>query len=270
MSTKSVENIQESKDKVVEILWTGGWDSTFRIIELSMKDNIVIQPVYIEDPNRKSVVYEKKSMNEIIAALKMKPKTKAKFAPITIYKLQDIPKDEEISKAYYTIYAATHLGAQHEWLAWLGKLHPGMEMGTEKGSPEMSHIIDAIERFCDLQIEDGYGRINHEKSSKEGNLVLGWFTFPIITRTETDMLEQIKDWGYEDIMKHIWFCHKPVNGKPCGLCHPCDVKMESKMEWLLPKRAQRNYKIHQCLKKICGNRVADKLCDLLIRCRNTH
>lgn len=240
----------------VEILWTGGWDSTFRVVELSREENVAIQPVYVIDPNRASTEYEKRSMNEIILALKQKPETKAEFLPIQMYRLEDIPRDERISKAYEKIHAVTNLGSQHEWLAWLGKLHPDMEMGTEAGEPETSHIIDAIDRFCALDIEGNMGYVNHEKSTVEGNLVLGWFTFPIITRTEVEMLQTIRRWGYEDVMKHIWFCHNPINGEPCGFCHPCDVKMESDMEWLLPSKAQKNYRMHKRVKRYFGKRIA--------------
>lgn len=240
----------------VEILWTGGWDSTFRVVELSREDNIIIQPVYVIDPNRASTEYEKRSMNEIVSLLKQKHETKAEFLPTVMYRLEDIPRDENISKAFQKIHAVTNLGSQHEWLAWLGKLHPNMEMGTEAGAAETSHIIDAIERFCVLDIKDDIGYVDHEKSTEEGNLVLGWFVFPIITRTEAEMLQIIRSWRYEDVMQHIWFCHKPINGQPCGFCHPCDVKMESDMEWLLPLRAQKNYKSHKRMERYFGKHIS--------------
>lgn len=240
----------------IEILWTGGWDSTFRVVELSREENVIIQPVYVIDPNRVSTEYEKRSMNDIVSALKQKPETKAEFMPTVMYRLEDIPRDDDISRAYHIIHAETKLGSQHEWLAWLGKLHPNMEMGTEAGSAETSHIINAIERFCTLDIKDNIGYVNHKKSTEEGNLVLGWFTFPIITRTEVEMLKIIRKWGYEDVMKHIWFCHDPINGKPCGFCHPCEVKMESSMEWLLPLQAQKNYKVHKRMERVFGKHLS--------------
>lgn len=49
----------------VNILWTGGWDSTFRVVELSRMEGITIQPVYVIDPNRKSVPYELRAMDNI-------------------------------------------------------------------------------------------------------------------------------------------------------------------------------------------------------------
>lgn len=226
------------------------------MVELSREENVIIQPIYVIDPIRISTEYEQRSMNEIVAALKQKSETKAEFMPTVIYKLEDIPRDDDISRAYQIIQSKTKLGSQHEWLAWLGKLHPNMEMGTEAGSAKTSHIIDAIERFCTLDIKGNVGYINRAKSTVEGNLVLGWFSFPIITRTEVDMLNTIREWGYEDVMKHIWFCHNPINGEPCGLCHPCDVKMESSMEWLLPPQAQKNYEMHKRMKRVLGKYIS--------------
>ena len=51
-----------------KILWTGGWDSTFRVIELSRK-NVVIQPIYVLDSGRKSTDYELKAIDKIIQDL---------------------------------------------------------------------------------------------------------------------------------------------------------------------------------------------------------
>ena len=68
--------------KIVEILWTGGWDSTFRIVELSRMDGVVIQPIYVEDKKRGSVPYELKAMDDIVSLLKEKSETKADFLPI--------------------------------------------------------------------------------------------------------------------------------------------------------------------------------------------
>lgn len=39
------------KPRIVNILWTGGLDSSFRVIELSQME-VIIQPYYIIDPVR--------------------------------------------------------------------------------------------------------------------------------------------------------------------------------------------------------------------------
>lgn len=96
------------------------------------------------------------------------------------------------------------------------------------------------------------------KSSNEGLLVFGNFSFPIIDKYETDMLCNIKEWGYEDVRKEIWFCHRPIHGTPCGLCHPCDVKMESEMEFLLPEAARKRYLLHKKFQRIFRDRITEK------------
>ena len=239
--------------KNVSVLWTGGWDSTFRLVELSFED-VDVYPVYVVDPARKSNGLEQAQMKRIIAALEGKPLTKARFHDVETIPLDTIPQDEEITEAFKTIHAKTHLGKQHEWLARLGKIRPGMEMGTEAGNVATSHILYSIQEFGKLVIgDDGIGALDPQLSSREGMLVLGWFRFPIITRTENDMLALIKQWGYEDVMQNIWFCHTPVNGSPCGICHACAVKMESNMTFLLPKKAQRKYKFFHTYCRIFGN-----------------
>lgn len=49
------------RNEPVYILWTGGWDSTFRVVELSLK-NQTIQPLYCVDKNRKSIDKEIEAM----------------------------------------------------------------------------------------------------------------------------------------------------------------------------------------------------------------
>lgn len=39
--------------KPIKIFWTGGWDSTYRIVELVLQGRTV-SPVYVIDRNRKS------------------------------------------------------------------------------------------------------------------------------------------------------------------------------------------------------------------------
>lgn len=56
---------------IVTILWTGGWDSTFRLLCLAENEDISIQPVYVIDENRKSKEYELDAMNKILTMIRM-------------------------------------------------------------------------------------------------------------------------------------------------------------------------------------------------------
>ncbi|NRR75753.1 hypothetical protein HRD57_10360 [Tetragenococcus halophilus] len=47
------------------ILWTGGWDSTFRVLSLVILQNKEVQPYYIIDPGRASNEVELLTMEKI-------------------------------------------------------------------------------------------------------------------------------------------------------------------------------------------------------------
>lgn len=55
--------------ETVNLLWSGGWDGTFRFLQLA-SEPICIQPIYIKDPGRGSQKYEIRAIHEIIDAVK--------------------------------------------------------------------------------------------------------------------------------------------------------------------------------------------------------
>lgn len=63
--------------ETVNVLWTGGLDSSYRIIELSRLD-IDIQPYYIYDHTRGSIKHELKAIKMITDDVKIKQVHKSK------------------------------------------------------------------------------------------------------------------------------------------------------------------------------------------------
>ena len=49
----------------INLLWTGGWDSTFRLLDLVLIKKKTVQPHYILDPDRLSTGMELKTMKDI-------------------------------------------------------------------------------------------------------------------------------------------------------------------------------------------------------------
>jgi hypothetical protein len=62
---------KENPKKTIRILWTGGWDSTYRIIELS-RQPVAIQPIYVYGDGRVSEPFERRAMQKILTQLKNK------------------------------------------------------------------------------------------------------------------------------------------------------------------------------------------------------
>lgn len=172
--------------------------------------------------------------------------------------MNEIPIDKDIADAYYDLKKTVRIGSQYEWLAQVSKWYPGVEVSVEKPIDSFGGCSESIKKFGELIIDNGVGRINKEKSQSSLNMIMGDFTFPIITLTEPEMVKKIHEWGYEDIVKNIWFCHTPINDKPCGCCRPCQQKMEDRMEFLLDEGGRRRYKVFSTMKKIVGEKYVYK------------
>ena len=103
-----------------EIFWTGGFDSTFRIVQLSRLP-IKLQPVYctgVASDIRKSEFYELRAIKQISALLRTKPETKAEILPLKIvysasnppiekddeFIYEELPHNHAVAKAFRRIY----------------------------------------------------------------------------------------------------------------------------------------------------------------------
>ena len=118
--------------ETVAVFWTGGWDSSYRVIELS-RMNVNIQPVYILDESRRSHSRELNSIKVITEMLKQRQETIADFLPIDIINVSDIPDNEEITNAWMKLKDEFNYGIQHDWTARVAYYkYPMIEMCIEK------------------------------------------------------------------------------------------------------------------------------------------
>lgn len=245
-------------DKRIDLLWTGGWDSTYRMAALSRMD-LAVQPIYCCDPGRDSIEIEKRAMERIWQALVDRETTRARFYPIRYVDIGDIPPNEEITRAYREIGKTVRIGTQYEWLARLAVEYPGIELGIVATPGPPSGCPAAIAAFGRLKTENGVKVADPLHSTNECMLVFGNYSYPLIDISETDMLRNIREWGFEDIMRMIWFCHTPSGGRPCGMCSPCRQKMEGGMESLLPKAARNRYHAYMRVKRCFGEEAAERM-----------
>ncbi len=242
------------------ILWTGGFDSTFMLLKYA-REELTIQPIYVIDPNRKSTQYEFDAMKTISSMLETKyaKDVKAIITPVQIVNMKDIPPDEHITSCYNTLSGRIKIGTQYEWLARLASTYSYVDIGVEKHFDGYGGCTAAIMNDGGFVDKDGIGYLNIEQSSNVTIAIFGKFRFPILSYTGLEMLSLIHSWGWDEIIKKVWFCHNPINKLPCGMCRPCQQKMEDRLELLLPKGAQKRYMIYSKTKKLTGDRIADKM-----------
>lgn len=230
----------------VNLLWSGGWDGTFRFLQLMQYPDVEIHPYYINDPNRHSAEWEKKAIAKIIEAAKQR--FPATVCDVTFYDRDWIKKecaDPEISEAFTYLRQKYVVGVQYEWFALLAK-HLGVQF--ESGVVHQYHgkVEEAIDHEGKLiPVENDVLPDRWCVGGKPGNkaqVVFQNLILPIIKLSKKDEENIARENGWMDIMLLSWFCHSPIGGKPCGLCGPCDDAMNTGMEWRMPKVSQLRYK----------------------------
>lgn len=235
--------------KEVEIFWTGGYDSTFRIVQLSRMD-VVIRPYYLSD-NRVAESYEISAIEKITQMIRKHPETKAELLDLVYVPVAERPENDiETENAYNRIFNQNWLGNQYVWLANFAKHHNGIELSIEKGTNPVK-LIEKNGGFKRITV-DGIGEtfVVDKKTHPDYYALFGNFSIPLLEVSKLDMKEFFITHDYVDIMKATWFCHSPINGKPCGKCNPCKGVVEEGMAERLDEEALKRYRKAKKVEKI--------------------
>lgn len=253
--------------KTVNILWTGGWDSTYRVLRL-MDKHVSIQPYYLKD-NRKSEEIELKTIEAITEDIRNHPDSKCEILELITMNVSDVPVDVEITKAYKNILKKDFYGSQYDWLARFSKKNKNLELcihEDDKAALIIKKYGNIIKEHDDL-IGD-YFVLDNEKSSEDLIQVFGNFHFPILTDSKLEMKEWAIHSGLIDIMNKTWFCFQPINNKPCGRCNPCIYAIEEGMEYRFSKSAMRRYRLNRIIKPVKQSGFVKRAKKILKKLRN--
>lgn len=223
------------KDEVI-LLWTGGWDSTFELLQLLLIHRVRVRPLYLIDEGRKSVGWEILAMHRIRRLTSERhPFTRELFGVIQYMGVEGVPVDDDVQSAYEDVRQRRYIGEQYRWLASLMKAHGlhGVELGIHRD--DKAHAV--IE---DMVVEKDQGgrkwfRLADEYATTSEHKLFGSFVFPVLHMTKLDMWEECRRQGWEDVMQLTVFCHNPrPDGVPCGLCNTCRYTMEEGLAWRIP------------------------------------
>ena len=244
-------------NQAINILWTGGMDSTFRLAQLLFIYKKNVQPYYIIDEERFSTQYELRAMEAIKKrCIQKDPENEKRILPTIFHDLKNIPADKEISDSYQRLVKIESIGIQYQWLARFCKFMQitDMELSLETA------IFDKDNRTRKLlgehlkEIESDTGKTFRLSESAKGLdkfAIYGYFTFPAYDFTKADKYEYSVKYKFDDVIRLTWFCHMPTKwGKPCGKCHPCRAAYREGLKWRLPFSAKIRYHTWPFLRKI--------------------
>lgn len=260
-----IENgkIAESKQTdTINLLWTAGWDSTFRLLDLILIEKRKVQPYYVIDTSRKSMSNELKTMGSIKNYLFSKHKyTHDLLLPTKFTFINDIPENNVITQKYLNIRAKRKIAYQQEWLSrFVESLNIAkMELCVEMDEDAKS--TDFYSRYLNNYLIQSNGESSFRLSDDYENDELDIFkrfTFPIIHLTKTEMREIAAENGFDDIMDMTWFCITPTRSeRPCGTCIPCKIAMRNGMKYRIPP-SRRVFFYMSVIKEMLNNLFTSK------------
>lgn len=245
----------------VNLLWTSGSDSTFRLLELLLIQKRPVQPYYIMDRTRKSLDFEIKAMENIKELVFRKyPDTKKLLRPTIFKELQEIKPDERISYQYKRLADIDHLGKQYEWLPKFAEQQglSDLELSITSGEHSDSYFRRFLKPFL-IKVEDqGFYNYRLKENPVNPDLTLfKYFRFPIIEWSKLEMQQIADKNNFLDIMQHTWFCHAPIQQKACGICNPCKIAIKEGMWKRIPLTGLLRNFLHTKLKPMLKGKNAD-------------
>lgn len=200
--------------KTVHVLWTGGWDSSYRVLDLSLVRGDNVQPHYLIDPKRESTEFERNAINRIRTEAVARG---ASIEEVEVHQIDSLEISRDAAAKHAVLRDRYGIGAQYLWLS---------EYARRREIDELELCIHRDDRAASVP---ECARLSKEAWAQAGEYgyeppetLLSVFAFPIQDLTKRRMGGLAHKNGFHDLMARTWFCHRPTRGgTPCGFCNPC-------------------------------------------------
>ncbi|KGQ20562.1 hypothetical protein LF41_1099 [Lysobacter dokdonensis DS-58] len=232
----------------VNLLWTGGWDSTFQLMRLLLVHGVSVEPIYLMDHTRGSLHVELRTMERIREALATAyPQTRQLLLSTRIADVDALAPDPEIEHAYRRILRTHPIGSQYPWIARFLAQHDlrDVEMGSEFTHHGASEML--IGRTEAITTKQGYASFRLSPDARDSDIgaLFGRLAFPLAQTDKAAMKKEADVRGWIPILGMTWFCHKPLRGQPCGMCNPCQGVMSDGFGWRIPPSRRALGAVHR-------------------------
>jgi hypothetical protein len=205
----------------IKLLWTGGWDSTFRLLEIVLKEKKEVQPYYIVFKDRWSSGNELKTMQQMKKIIHRDYSSLAHLIKDTIIvDEEDIVEDEYIVSLYREFKSQINFGSQYKTIVCFAKQYEmsKLELGICKNGKIYRQIVPYL---GELDSNSMY-QIDKRTSPEKIYSFYKYFNFPLFKYSKAELSEMSEQMGWNELLERIWICHKPILGIiPCGGCNPC-------------------------------------------------
>lgn len=213
------------------LFFTGGYDSTYRLCELLMKEKNAVQPIYISDPyidnytnnktRRRNNSNETNSQEKIIVKIKkMFPETKGLLKDtITI---DTIPYDNQVSLAMKELKKRKYIRRSKCQYGAMAQYCKNNNINVEVCAEKGGHFERKLGKKTTI---DSNNNIVFDIEKNPELEIFRQFQLPLFTKTKETMLNEAKAYNFDDILKNTWSCWYPKKNKPCGKCIMCKERI---------------------------------------------
>ncbi|MCZ2836024.1 hypothetical protein [Modestobacter sp. VKM Ac-2985] len=217
----------------VKLLWTGGWDSTFRLLQLTLIEKRPAQPIYVIDVGRNSLRNEMLAMQAIRKALLPRLEDPSLLAPTLVVFGDEHPPPPHVVELGDLIRSQVKMGAQYTFLA-------GVAEGLGLRDVEMS--VETPDMTAGYWVELVFSEPPQLRDTPEAALFKYW-RFPITHLTKADMADIAREHGFLDLLELHWSCFDPLGGRPCGVCRPCTLNSMTRRDEFAPMALVRGRRL---------------------------
>jgi hypothetical protein len=234
-----------SNKKKINIFWTGGYDSTFRLCYLLIMEKKIVQPYYFTckiDSNLESNIYRRNKKNEIDTMNKIRIYINKKFPELgknlleTVY-IDKIPENKKLREELYYIgnykkYKHRRKYSQYSAMAlYTLKYKKYIEVGYEEVIGDGTQ--NSLDKNNKTIIDDNYhdyiknNLVNYKGNYciKVKNSPLRFLHFPIAFLDKKSMKKLSIRLNFYDVLLLTFSCWYPINNKPCGKCTMCKKRI---------------------------------------------
>lgn len=234
---------------IVRLLWTSGWDSTFRLLQLVVEKQVTVLPIYIIT-DRDSTHVEIKAIDRIKKlTFKLFPQAASRILPTLFFDVHDLPEYPEITAKHNALLNKSYLGSQYRWLCKFAKYFDinDLELSIHRDDTAYEFVKGFVVKNKNQHGE--YYSLDPAIDDSNPLSLFKPFRLPMLEWTKVAMKDHATKTGTIEIMNLTWFCHIPINGEPCGTCNPCRYTIQEGMAYRLPKKALARYRANEVYRK---------------------
>lgn len=229
------------------LLWSGGWDSTYLLCKWARESDEAIQPIYVVRPECSNVYLERQARRTMLPLIQKAKDIKAKIMePIELAK-EGLPDDPKLDAAY-----EKYKGKIMMLYSFVGKaaiLYPQLAIAAEAPAPGTKAMSRTKEQILAGHLSiDKDGKITPNVGDADALAIFSGLQFPLLDVDKSQMMDDVKQWGYMDIFKHTWGCYRPGT-EYCGVCGVCELELAygDTFKWRFSDKALKDHKIKEYL-----------------------